>query len=164
MQQPIPSLSSKAMPQVAKAIEPISALPLSSKHRISQISFHPSQPFLAVQCHDRSVEIFRIRTEEEIRKKQARRKKRAKEKQERKGKDDGATEKSTEDPEDAEIGIVDLFTPYAIVRGSGKIRSFDFGPGYTNAKSGMQVCVCRLQVISASHRAVGPGGLVLKRS
>ncbi|KAK1236731.1 beta transducin [Marasmius sp. AFHP31] len=125
--------------EVAKAIEAISTLPLSSKHRISQISFHPTHPFLAVQSHDRSVEIFRIRTEEEIRKKQARRKKRAKEKQEKKGKDEGATERSNEDPEDAEIGIVDLFTPYAIVRGSGKIRSFDFGPGDTNAKSGIQI-------------------------
>ncbi|KAJ8086500.1 beta transducin [Marasmius tenuissimus] len=125
--------------EVAKAIKAISSLPLSSKHRISQISFHPTHPFLAVQSHDRSVEIFRIRTEEEIRKKQARRKKRAKEKQEKKGKDEGATERSNEDPEDAEIGIVDLFTPYAIVRGSGKIRSFDFGPGDTNAKSGIQI-------------------------
>jgi U3 small nucleolar RNA-associated protein 12 len=28
--------------------------------------------------------------------------------------------------EDAEIDLVDLFTPHLVVRGSGKIRSFDF--------------------------------------
>ena len=61
-------------------IHPITTLPLSSKHRVSQITFHPSRPYLAVQSHDRSVEIFRVRTEEEVRKKQARRKRRAKEK------------------------------------------------------------------------------------
>ena len=68
--------------QVKKMIFLITTLPLSSKHRVSQITFHHSKPFLAVQSHDRSVEIFRIRTEEEVRKKQARRRKRAKEKKE----------------------------------------------------------------------------------
>ncbi|KAL0582040.1 beta transducin [Marasmius crinis-equi] len=124
--------------EIAKAIEALSTLPLSSKHRIPQIAFHPTQPFLAVQSHDRSVEIFRIRTEEEIRKKQLRRKKRAKEKHDKKGKDADAA-KQDEEVEDTEIGIVDLFTPYAIVRGNGKIRSFDFGPGDTNTKTGFQI-------------------------
>lgn len=107
-------------------IHPITTLPLSSKHRVSQITFHPTRSYLAVQSHDRSVEIFRIRTEEEVRKKQARRKKCAKEKKEQsktKGK-----EVVAEDHEDAdtEITIPDLFTPYLVVRASGKVRSFDF--------------------------------------
>ena len=49
-------------------IHPVTTLSLSSKHRVSQITFHPSQPYVSVQSHDRSVEIFRIRTEEEVRK------------------------------------------------------------------------------------------------
>jgi U3 small nucleolar RNA-associated protein 12 len=60
----------------------MSGLPLASKHRVSQIKFHHFLPYLAIQSHDRSVEIFRIRSEEEVRKKMERRRKRAKEKKE----------------------------------------------------------------------------------
>ncbi|KAK7049601.1 beta transducin [Paramarasmius palmivorus] len=116
--------------EIAKAIHPIAALPLSARHRVSQISFNHQHPFLAVQSHDRSVEIFRIRTEEEIRKKRLRRKKRAKEKKEKEQKDKGSGQEHEQDGAegDEEISLVDLFTPHAIVRASGKIRSFEFGP------------------------------------
>jgi U3 small nucleolar RNA-associated protein 12 len=80
-----------------------------------------------VQSHDRSVEVFRIRTEEEARKKQARRRKRAKEKKEKaKGTQDSVAD--ADDTEDAEkpLELVDLFTPHLVVRASGKVRSFDF--------------------------------------
>ena len=112
-------------------IHPITTLPLSSKHRVSQIMFHPARPYLAVQSHDRSVEIFRIRTEEEVRKKQARRKKRAKEKKQQakaqgKLKDDGEEEEEEADKGEEPIALPDLFTPYLVVRASGKVRSFDF--------------------------------------
>lgn len=115
-------------------IHSITTLPLSSRHRVSQITFHPTQPYLAVQSHDRSVEIFRIRTEEEVRKKQARRKKRSKEK--KKGKD--ARDDAEVDPlnGDTEIKLADLFTPYLIVRPSGKIRSFEFGVDVVGHKAG----------------------------
>ncbi|KAG6885207.1 hypothetical protein C0993_004889 [Termitomyces sp. T159_Od127] len=87
------------------------------------------EPFLAVQSHDRSVEIFRIRSEEEVRKKQMRRKKREKEKQPKtkssKGQD--KSEIGENGKTDEEIKLVDLFTPYLVIRASGKIRSFDFG-------------------------------------
>ncbi|TFY59804.1 hypothetical protein EVJ58_g5546 [Rhodofomes roseus] len=119
--------------EVAKLIHAVAPLPLASNHRVSQITFHPSRPYLAVQSHDRTVELFRIRNEDEIRKKQARRRKRQKEKEQTKGKkpaeyDDEAqmqVDKDTED-KDKEIELADLFTPYLVVRASGKIRSFDF--------------------------------------
>jgi U3 small nucleolar RNA-associated protein 12 len=118
-------------------IIPIASLPLSSRHRVSQISFHHSQPYLAVQSHDRSVEIFRIRTEEEARKKQARRKKRAKGKGKEKGPGIAGLEGTlVDDSED--IKLVDLFTPHLVVRASGKIRSFDFGDS-SGSKLGVQV-------------------------
>lgn len=135
-------------------IHPIAGFPLSSRHRVSQILFHPSQPYLAVQSHERSVEIFRIRTAEEARKKQARRKKRAKEK----GKEMAAgktNEPNTEEPaeENEDVKLVDLFNPHVVVRATGKIRSFDFGDD-SASKSGVQVsgdgfhvllilCTCR---------------------
>jgi U3 small nucleolar RNA-associated protein 12 len=92
------------------------------------------------------VEIFRIRTEEEIQKKQARRKKRTKAKKE-KDPDTAASKgkgsEVTNIEEDQEIDPVDLFTPYLIVRASGKIRSFDFSKedktpankGYTQVRT-----------------------------
>jgi U3 small nucleolar RNA-associated protein 12 len=131
--------------QVAKMIHPVAGLPLSSRHRVSQILFHPTQPYLAVQSHDRSVEIFRIRTEDEAQKKQARRKKRAKEKG--KGKDTAGDEPNAEDHagENESSKLVDLFTPYLVVRASGKIRSFDFGDDST-PKSGVQVSEDRFHI------------------
>lgn len=116
-------------------IYPVTSLPLSSRHRVSQIMFHQTQPYLAVQSHDRSVEIFRIRTEEEVRKKQARRKKRSKEKKKIKDTED----KDSDSDGEVEIKLVDLFTPYLVVRASGKIRSFDFGADDKGHKGGTQV-------------------------
>ncbi|KAG9104730.1 hypothetical protein FRC06_011624 [Ceratobasidium sp. 370] len=116
--------------ELSKPIQLAGSLPLSTKHRVAQISRHPSLPYLAIQSHDRSVEIFRVRTEAEALKKQARRKKRAKEKALKvaaKGKDTDV--EMTDAQEDEGPGIVtqeDLFTPYLIVRASGKIRSFCF--------------------------------------
>jgi U3 small nucleolar RNA-associated protein 12 len=122
-------------------ILPVVNIPLSSRHRVSQIKFHPTQSCIAIQSHDRSVEIFRIRTEEEVRKKQARRKKRAKEK---KGKEQVAangkniSEDEMEVDSDTEINVVDIFTPHLVVRASGRIRSFDFG-SEVNQNKGIQV-------------------------
>ncbi|KAF9502801.1 hypothetical protein BS47DRAFT_1370007, partial [Hydnum rufescens UP504] len=62
--------------------------PLPSRHRVSQIALHPNQPYLAVQSHDRSVEIFR----DEVRKKQVRRQKR----DEEKGKGEGKSKEGKE--------------------------------------------------------------------
>lgn len=111
-------------------VHPLATLPIASRHKVSQITFHPSHPFLAIQSHDRSVEIFRIRTEEEVRKKQARRLKRAKEKKgSKKSKaDDKNDERADGQSQDLVKGVqlVDLYTPYTIVRAAGKVRSFDF--------------------------------------
>lgn len=117
-------------------IHPISSLPLSSSHRVSQVTFHPTEPYLAVQSHDHSVEIFRMRTEDEVQKKRARRKKREKEKKKDKaGKGDEDHDLSKDNNDDPEIKLVDLFTPHAVVRASSKIRSFSLG----SAKNSIQV-------------------------
>lgn len=125
-------------------IESVSSLPLASKHRVSQIKFHSTQPYFAVQSHDRSVEIFRIRTEEEVRKKQARRKKRSVEKkrqEQTKARGPKAGEVVIEDDkeETMETSLVEFFTPHLVVRASGKIRSFDFGSNQPSSKGIAQV-------------------------
>lgn len=123
-------------------ILPLSTLPLSSRHRVSQISFHPTQPYLAVQSHDRSVEIFRVQTEEEVRKKQIRRKKRAKAKRTHaKDKDvhDVELEEDPNDNADKSVDLVERLTPYLVVRASGKIRSFDFASSESSHKGNVHV-------------------------
>ncbi|KAF8895924.1 WD-repeat-containing protein [Mucidula mucida] len=119
--------------EVSKLITPFSDLPLSSTQRVAQISFHPTESYIAIQSHDRSVEVFRIRTEEEVLKKQARRKKRAKEKKDKTGKE------ATLDEDDSEVKLVDLFTPHVVIRANAKIRSFDFGVDSTSARGGVQI-------------------------
>lgn len=37
-----------------------------------------------------------------------------------------------------DITLVDQFTPYLVIRTSGKVRSFDFGPGDGGMKGGTQ--------------------------
>lgn len=131
-------------------IHPLATLPLSARNRVSQITFHPTEPYLAVQSHDRSVEIFRVRSEEEVQKKQARRKKREKEKSKdtkRKEKESTvADDTSHADDQDTnkDISLEDLFTPYLVVRGSGKIRSFSFVDEESNSKGEVQVRILLL--------------------
>jgi U3 small nucleolar RNA-associated protein 12 len=115
-------------------------LPLATRNRVSQVTFHPTLPYIAVQSHERSVEVFRIRTEEEARKKQLRRRKRAKEK---KTKQTGEAEAYDNDEDmdvEKDIEFSDLFTPHLVVRASGKIRSFDL-PTPDSGKAGFPVSV-----------------------
>ncbi|KIJ37465.1 hypothetical protein M422DRAFT_178030 [Sphaerobolus stellatus SS14] len=127
--------------EVSKMIHPISTLPLQSRHRVSQISFHPTQPYLAVQTHERSVEIFHVRSDEEVKRKQQRRKRRAKEKKgEGKDKDkmdvDGLGDL---EPEDGPTDMADRFSPYLIIRTNGKIRSFDYAKNEPSNKGGVHI-------------------------
>lgn len=122
-------LTGNGTEEAAKMIHPFASLPVTSRHRVSQITFHPSEPYLAVQSHDRSIEIFRIRTPEDIRKKQLRRKKR----KEKRGQ---LTEEEKESSEcTAEVQLTDMFTPHIVVRAKGKIRSFDFCNGFVSKKT-----------------------------
>lgn len=122
--------------ELSKVIHPVSTIPLASPYRVSQISFHPTLPYLFVQSNERSVEVFRVRSDDDIRKKQARRKKRADAKA-AKGK--GKKVNDVLDNEDAEkVEVADLFTPYLIVRATGKIKSFAL-PEETRTKSATQI-------------------------
>ncbi|KAG6378831.1 WD-repeat-containing protein [Boletus reticuloceps] len=108
--------------EIGKMIQAVATLPLSSRHRVSQILFHHSQPYVAVQSHDRSIEVFRMRTEDEVRKKQARRRKRAQEKEEKsKSKKKDIIDEAGGDELGAnEVGLIDLFTPIWLFEQVGK--------------------------------------------
>lgn len=131
--------------QLTKMIRPLGSLPLSTQHRVSQISFHPTETLLAVQSHERTVELFHIRTEEEVKKKRARRAQREREKSKKKSKGTEEAESQVAAPDaeerDKPVALTDLFTPYLIVRPSGKTRSFDFVHSSPTTKGGIHVSV-----------------------
>lgn len=99
--------------------------------RVSQIDFKlasgsSESRFIGVTASDKSVEIFRIRTQDDIRKKMARRRRRAKEKAEKKN---GSTMTGVDEADAliAEPTWQDRLEAYTIIRpGRGKIKSFSF--------------------------------------
>ncbi|GAA5856650.1 hypothetical protein JCM8547_005912 [Rhodosporidiobolus lusitaniae] len=134
--------------KLKRAITPIAALSLpniSHTHNISQITLHPTLPVLAIHSGERAIDVFRLRTEEELRKKLARRRKREREKKDKKGKGKGkAVEEDGEDEEvgenaEGEIEWRDRLAVWSIVRTSGKIRSFSFAPETAKSRGEVQI-------------------------
>ncbi|CAG8442083.1 2687_t:CDS:10 [Ambispora gerdemannii] len=102
-----------------------------SKERVTTLKFHPNTNFLGVQGSDKFIEIFRLRTHEEIKKKQHRRRKREqgkKLKELNKKKEEGNSEIVTPLESDVrdEIHASDEITLHEIIRTTAKVRSFDF--------------------------------------
>ena len=102
----------------------------TGRDRTLEIKFHPRQDYFAIHGSEKSIEIWRIRSEEEVKRSLARRRKRKREKQATEGvKVDLDQERtdSTETANDisaAEIG--DFFILYVIVRTGGRVRSTDW--------------------------------------
>jgi U3 small nucleolar RNA-associated protein 12 len=94
------------------------------KDRTQGISFYAKSDYIAVHGAEKAVEIWRIRSEEEVRKGLVRKRKRKREKV--KNDTNGEAQEDAEAEEkvnvaDAEIG--DIFVPYVTVRTAGKVRS-----------------------------------------
>ncbi|CAG8547930.1 5569_t:CDS:10, partial [Racocetra fulgida] len=104
---------------------------LESEKRVITLKFHPTANILGVQGPEKYVEIYRIYSYEEIKKKLIRRKKRQKEKKQKV--DDSNMDI---DSDLVEISASDMITPYRMVRTSSKIRSFDFSTKDDITKSG----------------------------
>ncbi|KAJ4382695.1 beta transducin [Didymella sp. IMI 355093] len=95
----------------------------SGKDRTQGISFHHKSNYVAVHGAEKAVEIWRIRTEEEVKKSLARKRRRRREK----GKNEIDGEAQDEEVEDrinvADAEIGDVITTYVTVRTAGKVRS-----------------------------------------
>ncbi|CAB4425009.1 unnamed protein product [Rhizophagus irregularis] len=115
--------SNKEENEIKKTIQFFGSVKREGKDRVVTIKFHPNSSLLGVQGPGKSVEIYRIRTHEEIKKKLSRRKKRQKEKQHR---DQDENDFMEVNVEEQQIRAEDLITPYQIIRTDGKVRSFDF--------------------------------------
>ncbi|KAG0012704.1 hypothetical protein BGZ80_011564 [Entomortierella chlamydospora] len=121
---------------LVKAITFYGSIPRQSKDRVTTLEFHSSQEFLGCQASDKSIELFRIRSIDEIKKKMSRRKKRQREKQQallKKGDTAGA---AAEEPVDETIQATDEITPWHVIRSGAKFRSFDFAPAKDVQKIG----------------------------
>lgn len=116
-------------PSTDKMLQEHGQLDVTGGRRISQITFGPASKaqqsrFLAISASDRSVDIFRLRSEDDVKKKMARRRRRLKEKADKKG--------SQEDPQNedalaAQPTWTDRLEGFAILRPSkGKLKSFAF--------------------------------------
>lgn len=102
-----------------------------SKDRAVEVIFHPRRDYFAVHGIEKSVEIWRIRTETEIKKSLARKKRRRREKLAgSKGSKAGGDADIAEDDEKVEdvanAEISDVFVRYVIIRTTGKVRSVDW--------------------------------------
>ncbi|KAL2041395.1 hypothetical protein N7G274_005777 [Stereocaulon virgatum] len=101
------------------------------KDHTTGVSFHPRGTYIAAHGSEKSVELWRIRTEVEVQKTLARKRKRRREKKLAAADQDG---KANDDEADGEKGvddlssalIIDVIVPYVMVRTAGKVRSVDW--------------------------------------
>ncbi|KAK7729579.1 beta transducin [Botryosphaeria dothidea] len=106
----------------------------SGKDKTTGISFHPRMDYIAIHGSEKAVELWRIRSDEEVQKSLARKKRRRKEKLrdlKEKGADMDMADADDEDLATASVG--EIFVPYVIVRTGGKVRSVDWARGSTKA-------------------------------
>lgn len=109
-----------------------------SKDKAFGISFHPQQDYFAVHGSEKAVEVWRIRSEDEVKKVLVRKRKRRRQKGggARQGQDQSARETMDLDGDVLELNdkaddissaeITDFFVPHVIVRTGGKVRSLDW--------------------------------------
>ncbi|EEY18613.1 DOM34-interacting protein [Verticillium alfalfae VaMs.102] len=101
-----------------------------SKDRATEVVFHPKRDYFAVHGSEKSTEVWRIRSEAEVKKSLARKKKRRREK----AKDGKTEDEEMGDAADAADDLSgaeasDYFVQYVIVRTGGKVRSVDWAVG-----------------------------------
>jgi U3 small nucleolar RNA-associated protein 12 len=99
-----------------------------NKDKALEISFHPRLDYFAVHGSARAVEIWRIKSEDEVIKSLLRKRKRRREKQAPErllvNGDTTQLDETVEDISSAEI--TDFFVPFVTVRTGGKVRSLDW--------------------------------------
>ncbi|POR30842.1 U3 small nucleolar RNA-associated protein 12 [Tolypocladium paradoxum] len=98
-----------------------------SNDRATEVVFHPQRDFFAVHGAEKGVDVWRIRSEAEIKKSLARKRRRRREKQKDGKQPDEEMTNADENTEDvSKADISDVFVQYVIVRTGGKVRSVDW--------------------------------------
>ena len=132
--QALPETSSpiRAFTPLFEGLLPLATL--SHVHRIAQIAIDPTGQLLAFQTTERSIEILRLRTDQEVRKKIARRQKREREKQKEKEKQSVVLIDESDLTDPKAPSWKDRLASWIVIRTPGKIRSFAFGVGANKLK------------------------------
>lgn len=102
------------------------------RDRTTGISFHPRADYLVAHGSEKAVELWRIRSIEEIQKSLARKRKRKREKASDEKGDQPDTEMvdaENEASSTAGLDVKEVFVPYVIVRTGGKLRCVDWAGG-----------------------------------
>lgn len=112
----------------APYLRDLGALARHSKERAVEVFFHPRKAYFAVHGVQKSVEIWRMRTDAEVRKSMARKRRRRREKMAASGEATAEDAEQTKDADEKSIDISkaelnDRVVQYVIVRTSGKVRS-----------------------------------------
>ena len=105
----------------------------NGKDRTIGVSWHPAGKHVAAHGSEKAVELWRIRSEEEVKKALARKRRRRREKDanSHSNEPNGTTHNEEQPAEDlASANIADVIVPYVIVRTGGKVRSISWAkPG-----------------------------------
>lgn len=99
------------------------------KDRALEVSFHPRLDYFAVHGAAKAVEIWRIRSEDEVKKSLSRKRKRRRERQVEGQADADAIEQDDKADDISSAETSDFFVPYVTVRTGGKVRSIDWMRG-----------------------------------
>ncbi|KAK1970651.1 WD domain-containing protein [Colletotrichum sublineola] len=115
-------------PQNAKFLHDRGTLFRQNKDKAIEVVFHPRRYYFAVHGTEKAVEVWRIRSEAEVKKSLARKRRRRREKAGKAAMEegDGATEGSNQADDISAAEASDFFVQYVIVRTSGKVRSVDW--------------------------------------
>ncbi|KAI5799152.1 hypothetical protein DFH27DRAFT_501148 [Peziza echinospora] len=104
----------------------------ASKDRGVTVSFHPNSQYIATHGTDKNVEIWRIRSEDEIKRGIKRKRKRKAEKAKAEG-IEPAPEPAVDDLSTATVE--DIFVSYVVLRMGGKVRGIDWAASSKPGKS-----------------------------
>ncbi|KAK6071195.1 WD domain-containing protein [Seiridium cupressi] len=119
--------------QTAQFLHDRGTLFRDGKDKATEIIFHPRKDYFAVHGSEKAVEIWRIRTEAEIKKSLARKKKRRKEKLTKKGAtENGEADVDGEDEDVSSAAITEAFAQHLILRTGGKVRSVDWANNHNH--------------------------------
>ncbi|KAI8839624.1 WD40-repeat-containing domain protein [Chytridium lagenaria] len=113
-------------PALRKAVKLRGVLEKQHKERIVTIIAHASGKYLGVQGNDRYIELYKVRSESELRRRAARLKQRQREK--KKSSKSMDVDDNADSDAEPQLAITDLMPRVGAVRCSAKIRSFDFSP------------------------------------
>ncbi|KAF4555748.1 WD domain-containing protein 31 [Elsinoe fawcettii] len=91
----------------------------NSKDKTTNVSFHKSGAYVSFNGNDKAVEVFRVRSSDEVRRALIRKRRRRKEKAAEKGQQLGEIDGIDLGPPE----VADIFVPHVVVRTGGRVRS-----------------------------------------